>query len=67
MQSNSLHSLIASVRRAMPRNVDVMALCDALEGLLARPMEPVVRPRFDKVAYQRELMRRRRAAARAAR
>jgi len=29
--SEPLHSIIARVRRAMPRNMDVMAICEAAE------------------------------------
>jgi hypothetical protein len=53
-------AIIARVRRAMPRNQDVMAICDAAEKSLV-----AVKPRFDKKTYQRELMRKRRAAGKA--
>lgn len=43
----------------MPRNSDVMAICDFVEAEL-RP-----RPKFDKRAYQREYMRKWRAAGKA--
>jgi hypothetical protein len=62
---------ISRLRRAMPRNEDVMALCDALEARLLKSDEPTIkaddeaapinRPKFDKTAYQREYMRKRRA------
>lgn len=92
MTDESLSQVIARVRRAMPRNADVMRLCDELEAARGRiagrdrahyAEAPVVlavgsnasnqsnRPQsnqsngaFDKRAYQRDLMRRRRAAAR---
>lgn len=67
---------IGRVRRAMPRNADVMLICDELEKILARssaveqrPLTPKVvgsnptapaKPKFDKRSYQRELMRKRR-------
>lgn len=61
---------IARVRRAMPRNADVMAVCDAAER--AEPREgktkvnvPLAPPKFDKKIYQRELMRKRRAEGKA--
>lgn len=54
---------IARVRRAMPRNADVMMICDAAE--LPEPAATVLAPKFDKTAYQRELMRKRRAAGKA--
>ena len=57
MQSNELVAAIARVRRAMPRNV--MLICDAAEKAVT------VKPRFDKKTYQRELMRKRRAAGKA--
>jgi hypothetical protein len=62
---------ISSVRR-QTRSRDIVDICDALEKfLLVRPL-PVsapeqIRPRFDKTTYQRELMRKRRARAKAAR
>ena len=59
MQSNELVAAIARVRRAMPRNQDVMLICDAAEK------SATVKPRFDKKTYQRELMRKRRAAGKA--
>jgi hypothetical protein len=59
MQSNELVAAIARVRRAMPRNQDVMLICDAAEKAVT------VKPRFDKKTYQRELMRKRRAAGKA--
>ena len=59
MQSNELVAAIARVRRAMPRNQDVMLICDAAEKLVA------AKPRFDKKAYQREYMRKRRAEGKA--
>ena len=71
MDSNEIFAVIGRVRRAMPRNADVMALCDAAERLaVARPPLPdlptamaVKETRtttFDKKAYQREYMRKRR-------
>jgi hypothetical protein len=94
--------VVGRVRRAMPRNAEVMFLCDCLERLILnigslgtpsrREQEPTeivrknaeclddcgrslresaVRPRkrgvrtFDKAAYQREYMRRRREKERA--
>jgi hypothetical protein len=54
-------SAIARVRRAMPRNVDVMLVCDELERQLVAPSTDGPRLKFDRVAYQREYMRERRA------
>jgi uridine kinase len=51
---------ISRVRRAMPRNGDVMLLCQELERLLVHP--ETNKPKFDRKTYQRELMRKRRAA-----
>lgn len=69
-QDNSdLLRMIGQVRRAMPRNEPVMAICDALEARLivrVAPSEPV-KPKVDRRTYMRELMRRRRAAAKAER
>lgn len=62
-------------RRAMPRNEDALLICRELElrlqapGVLkaATPKKEEATAKFDKTAYQRELMRKRRAAAREAR
>ena len=60
MQSNELISIIARVRRAMPRNADVMAICDAAEQSTITIVNG--KPRFDRKAYQRDYMRKRRQA-----
>lgn len=52
---------IARVRRAMPRNEDVGLICGELETRLQAAPEG----KFDKRAYQRELMRKRRAEGKA--
>ncbi len=54
---------VARLRRAMPRNSDVMRVCDIAErALIAKPSAvKSSAPRFDKKAYQREYMRRYRA------
>lgn len=52
--------VVARVRRAMPRNPDVMAVCDAAERLSIQPKASARVP-FDRKAYQREYMRKRRA------
>ena len=59
-----IQPVIARVRRAMPRNADVMAVCDFAADLASRPVE-LAKPKFDKRAYQRELMRKRRAKGKA--
>jgi hypothetical protein len=60
---------ITRLRRATT-NRDVLAVCDALERFILDRAKHVaisacekVKPRFDKTAYQRELMRKRRAKA----
>lgn len=67
---------IGRLRRAQPRNPDTMTVCDRLEQLLAcgeavtqlAVNEPTVgsnptgSAKFDKKTYQRDLMRKRRAA-----
>lgn len=80
--SNELIKTIARVRRAMPRNVDVMEICDALEKRLQEPVEledarrnhmmvaakgiqaraeaEKDESRFDKKAYMRDYMRKKR-------
>ena len=81
-----LMQTIARVRRAMPRNADVMAICDAVEVPAAEAITAAQRalmdaqrvarrdfmeatmtekPPFNKKAYQRELMRKRRAEGKA--
>ena len=91
MDANELTKTIGRLRRAQPRNADMMAVCDALERLLRggdvifhgmvekvpsgiaaakaivasvdHELVQRVVAKFDKKAYQRELMRARRAAA----
>jgi hypothetical protein len=46
---------------------DIIDICDALEAALVVKPAPVtapevIRPRFDKTAYQRDYMRKRRAS-----
>jgi hypothetical protein len=73
MMSADLLATIGRLRRAMPRNADVLAVCDGLEQHLtgqnfAEPMQQAGRsvqsecPGFDRLAYQRKYMRKRRAA-----
>jgi hypothetical protein len=59
MSAIEIMQAIGRVRRAMPRNADVMLICDELEKALApRPAAAVApaKPKFDKTAYQRNLM-----------
>lgn len=76
--NNQFLSAIGRVRRAMPRNPDVMLICDTAEKLfrasfstppLAQLPDGDIRgpqaKRFDKKAYQRELMRKRRKEGKA--
>lgn len=65
-----LLSIIARVKRSMPRNADVMAVCDALEArLVSKPVNTVLADvssavnngKQDRKAYMREYMRKRRA------
>lgn len=70
--------LIARVRRAMPRNPDVMRVCDLAERglMLASTSSPrfedailpelLLRQKTDRKTYMRDLMRRKRAAEKAA-
>ena len=57
--TTQLREAIARLRRHdwAPDDDDIELVCDALEAHL----KPA--PKFDKVAYQREYMRKRRAAA----
>lgn len=70
-----LSQIIARVQRAMPRNADVMAICDELAGRLRiaappMPTEKIVEaasamlagPGFDRKAYMRDYMRKKRKA-----
>jgi hypothetical protein len=69
MDANSeLLGAIGRIRRAMPRNSDAMLICDAAEKSIQKQTLPEgyeVTAKFDKKAYQRELMRKRRAAGKA--
>ncbi len=65
MQANDLLATVSRVKRAMPRNADVMAICEALERRLIEAPPPAEKPKFDRRAYQRELMRKRRAGGKA--
>lgn len=62
LTSTELSQIIARVKQAMPRNADVMAICEALEGMLLKLDN---KSKFDRTAYQRELMRKRRAEGKA--
>lgn len=44
----------------MPRNADVMVICDAAEHSISKIMDGQPKPKFDRNAYQREYMRKRR-------
>jgi hypothetical protein len=55
--SVEIFKLIARIRRAMPRNTDVMDLCDWAEAR-AVETEP---EKFDRRSYMRDYMRKRRA------
>ena len=76
MDEISLTQTMEKLRRDMPRNGLVMRVCDELEKLLKarsstveqRPLKPKVEgsipsgsSKFDRNAYQREYMRKRRA------
>ena len=64
MDRAALIAIAASVRR-MTTNRDIVALCDGVQEMLAVRIEPAIPKqggtRFDKVAYQREYMKRWRA------
>jgi hypothetical protein len=55
---NEIAHIIGRVRRAMPRNDDVMTLCDELERrLVTRVVTPVVTavtPKRDRAEYMRQ-------------
>lgn len=70
METVELLRLIARLRHNFSRNVDVMELCDEAERMkrsvgapLATPDdEKLDKPTFDKKAYMREYMRKKRQA-----
>ena len=75
---DDIRQAIDRLRRSQPRNPDTMAVCDKLLELISQPIAPAClpetlaaippsggRPPFDRKTYQRELMRRRRALAKA--
>ena len=66
MLSVELVQAIARLKRAFPRNADVLAVCEALEGQQAPAIgklvcDPPASETFDRRAYQRDYMRKRRA------
>lgn len=71
-EARHLMELIARQRRARPRNTDLMRLCDALEARLKPAEVPIVESvsvepddaqPFDRKAYMRDYMKKRRASA----
>jgi len=67
-------ALIGRIRRAMPRNADVMVLCNELEGRVVTPAEVVAsnqpcnqrnQPKRDRAAYMRSYRAARREEGRA--
>jgi hypothetical protein len=70
MDKSEIMAVIGRVRLAT-RNRMILDLCDEAERLVLAPpptatalIQPA-KPRFDKRAYQRDLMRKRRSAAKA--
>jgi hypothetical protein len=63
MLSVDIVQAIARLKRAFPRNADVLAVCDALETRQAAPIVDQAAEGFDRRAYQRDYMRKRRAKA----
>ena len=61
MDGVSLTQVIDKLRRDMPRNEMVMRVCDELERLRKPDALFEARHGFDRRAYQREYMRKRRA------
>lgn len=61
-----LTALVAKLLRDMPRNPDIIALSQQFNSLLAsqsnQTLDKANKTPFDKRAYQRDLMRKRRAA-----
>lgn len=60
----SVDQAISRVRRAMPRNADVMLICDDWERLGAALRAATAGPKVDRRTYMREFMRKRRATER---
>jgi len=50
---SDIFQTIGRVRRAMPRNADVMELCDALEELLSRSATLSAAPKLTRAEIQR--------------
>lgn len=66
MNTNELLAAIGRLRRTMPRNPDVMMVCEAAEkSAVTVSADGKVKPKFDRNTYQRELMRKRRAEGKA--
>jgi len=63
---DDLVQAIGRLKRAQPRNTDMMLVCERLESLLIRrlPVQPKSAGGFDKTAYMKDYMRRRRAEKR---
>ncbi len=61
--TTELHEAIARLRRNQPRNPDTMLVCDAAEKTLTNGAL-ATSAKFDRTGYQREYMRKRRAAER---
>lgn len=64
MDLGALTEIARRVRRSTS-NRDVLALCDGVTEL-AHAKPAAERPKFDRTAYQRDYMRRRRAAEKTA-
>lgn len=62
MTPTEVHQTISRLRRDMPRNKLAMDLCDAAEEMLLASAPKGEVAKFDKKAYQREYMRKRRKA-----
>ena len=69
MSDVELIRIVDRLKRAQPRNQDALTVCDALLARLSMPgrikQKRAAAGTFDRRAYQRELMRKRRAEGKA--
>lgn len=63
MRDLDLMQTIDRVRRAMPRNADVMAVCDALDAALRQAQVRTPRPKLTRAEIQRRYRLRKKGIA----
>ena len=60
MDPVEIGKVVQRLRRDFPRHELVLSLCDAVDQLLVRKAQPSTAAPFDKKAYMRDWMRRKR-------